>query len=90
MNAALQAGKSIWQVYIIETQDKTLYTGITNDLANRWLAHQQGKGAKYFRLHKPEKIVYVEACANRSEASKREAEIKKLTRLEKELLIQSA
>ena len=80
--------KKFWQLYIIETEANTLYTGITNHLEQRWLRHQQGKGAKYLRSHKPKQIVYTETLANRSLASQREAEIKNLTRAQKLLLIQ--
>jgi putative endonuclease len=85
---SLEKIKKPWQLYIIETEANTLYTGITNDLENRWLAHQQGRGAKYLRSHKPRKIVYIEAQENRSVASQREAEIKNLSREQKLQLIQ--
>jgi len=78
-----------WVVYIIETESGKLYTGITNDLERRFSEHRAGKkGARYFRLSKPQKIVYQERCASRSEASKRESEIKKMRRYEKLSLMQ--
>jgi putative endonuclease len=76
-----------WLVYIIETERNTFYTGITNDLKSRWQAHLNGKGAKYTRSHKPKRIVFTEQQTNRSEATKREAQIKKLKRQEKLVLI---
>lgn len=76
-----------WLVYIIKTERDTFYTGITNDLDNRWQAHLQGKGAKYLRSNKPKAIVFTEQQSNRSEATKREAEIKKLKRKDKLMLI---
>ena len=79
--------KALWFIYMIETEDNTLYTGISNDVAKRWLAHKQGSGAKYLKAHKPKALVYVEASSNRSEASKREAALKKLSRAAKLLLI---
>ena len=70
-----------WSVYIILSSDNSLYTGITNDVAKRWQAHTQGPGgAKYFRGRSPRQLVYIEEGFNRSTASKREAEIKKLSR----------
>lgn len=78
-----------WLLYIIKTERNTFYTGITNDLENRWQAHLQGKGAKYLRSNKPKAIVFIEQQKNRSEATKREMEIKKLKRKEKLLLIAS-
>ena len=76
-----------WSVYILKCDDDSLYTGITNDLDKRIQAHQSGQGAKYTRGKGPLNLVYKEACKNRSEASKRESEIKKLTRQEKLALI---
>jgi len=81
-----------WYVYIIQAADGSLYTGITTDVERRFNEHlnsrQSGsKGAKYFQGRKPEKIVYVEEGHDRSSASKREAEIKKLRREQKLTLI---
>jgi len=78
-----------WNVYIIQCSDNTLYTGITNDLAKRFVAHSQQTGAKYFRGRSPEKIVYLETEHSRSTASKREIVIKKLKRMQKLQLIAS-
>ena len=76
-----------WVVYILRCGDGTLYTGITNDLVKRFSAHSSGKGAKYTRGRGPLQLVYQEACFDHSAALKREAEIKKLSREEKEKLI---
>lgn len=79
-----------WLVYIVECSDKTLYTGITNDLEKRLEQHNHGKdGAKYTRVRRPVKCVYKEVQINRSEATKREYAIKKITRSEKLKLINS-
>ena len=67
--------------------DKTIYTGITNDLKKRFENHISGKGAKYLRGRIPLEIVYTENFKNRSMATIREMEIKKLNRREKEILI---
>ncbi len=75
-----------WQVYIILCSDNSLYTGITTDLARRLRMHAEGKGARYFRGRRPEKVVYLETGHTRSSAGRREAEIKKLNRAEKRLL----
>ena len=72
-----------WQVYIIKCRDGSLYTGITTDLEKRLAAHNAGKGAKYTTTRRPIQLVYRENAANRSEASKRENEIKKLNRTAK-------
>lgn len=76
-----------WEVYMIQTECGKLYTGITNNLERRFEAHQKGTGARFFYFSGPNKIVYRETHPNRSEASKRESAIKKMTRQEKLLLI---
>jgi putative endonuclease len=73
-----------WQVYILQCADKTLYTGITVDLARRLQEHNSSKlGAKYTRARRPVKIVYSKKFPNRSAASIAESKIKKLSRKEK-------
>ena len=79
-----------WQVYIIRCSDGSLYTGITNDIERRLSQHGGKLGAKYFRGRKPEALVYLEAGHSRSSASRREAEIKQLKRVDKIVLLQSA
>ncbi|MGH1371862.1 MAG: GIY-YIG nuclease family protein [Cellvibrionaceae bacterium] len=73
-----------WVVYMILSSDDRLYTGITNDVTRRWHAHCHTKqGAKFFRGRRPKTLLYVDTGFNRSSASKREAEIKKLPRAQK-------
>ncbi|HIP15295.1 MAG TPA: GIY-YIG nuclease family protein [Sulfurimonas autotrophica] len=73
-----------YYVYIVQCSDKTLYTGITTDLQRRVFEHNYlEKGAKYTKIRRPVVLVYNEKYENRSSASKRESEIKKLTRAEK-------
>lgn len=74
-------------VYILRCGDGTLYTGCTNDLHRRLAAHQSGKGAKYTRSRPPVELVYSEPAADKSAALRREADIKRLSRHEKLLLI---
>ena len=73
-----------WFVYIIECRDGSLYTGITNDLDKRLAKHNAGVGAKYTATRRPVRLVHYEPVGNRSEASKREIEIKRLCRREKQ------
>ena len=73
--------------YIVKCSDGTYYTGYTNDLEKRLLAHNAGKGAKYTRNRLPVEIVYFEEYEDKSEAMKREYAIKRLTRKQKEKLI---
>lgn len=77
----------IWFVYIVECQDKTLYTGTTNNLEQRIKNHNLGKGAKYTTGRRPVKLVYQEVCHNKSDALKQERQIKQLSKLEKTKLI---
>lgn len=73
-----------WHVYIIQTNTGELYTGITTDLKRRFEEHQSGKkGARFFRLSAAETIVHHETHPNRSQATKRELEIKKMSRKQK-------
>ncbi len=73
--------------YIVKCSDGTYYTGYTNDLEKRLLAHNAGKGAKYTRNRLPVEMVYFEEYEDKSEAMKREYAIKRLTREQKEKLI---
>ena len=76
-----------WKLYILRCGDGSLYTGITTDVEKRLKAHQTGKGAKYTRGRGPLELVYREDCGDHSAALKRELEIKKLPREEKEKMI---
>ena len=76
-----------WLVYMLECSDNSIYTGITNNLENRLKKHQSGDGAKYLRGRLPIKIIYRELFINRSEATKREISIKKMSKKEKKILI---
>ena len=80
-----------WLIYILECRDGSLYCGITNNIEKRLKQHKgeiKG-GAKYTRSHWPCKLVYEEKSASRSEASQREAIIKKMSKIEKQTLINS-
>ena len=80
-----------WSLYIIEASDASLYTGITTDVERRFDEHSQGpRGARYFNGRNPLRIVYREDGHSRSSASRREAEIKKLSRGAKQQLIAGA
>ena len=78
-----------WFVYILRTNKNTLYTGITIDLEKRLKSHKEGKGAKYMRNFAEFELVYKEVALTRSEALKREARIKKLTKQQKEAMVAS-
>ena len=77
----------MWVVYIVECADRTLYTGITNDLVQRMAAHETGKGAKYTKHRRPLTLRYTEAADSKGDALRREAAIKALDRATKLTLI---
>ena len=74
-------------VYVLSCADDTLYTGYTTDVERRVAEHENGDGAKYTRGRAPFEVVHVERFDSRSAAMSREAEIKALSRAEKERLI---
>ena len=76
-----------WFCYILRCADDTMYCGITNDLEKRLATHNAGTASKYTRVRLPVELVFAEPCIDRSAASKREMEIKNLTRAEKLALI---
>ena len=74
-------------VYIIECKDKSLYTGITNDLKRRFDQHKNGVGGHYTSSKEVVRVVYTEKYPDRSSALKREAQIKGWRREKKLALI---
>ncbi len=76
-------------VYILRTSSNSLYIGQTNNMKRRLKEHTEklGKGSKYMRRFASFKLVYKESYITRSEALKREWELKKLTKTKKEHLI---
>lgn len=70
-------------VYIVECSDGTLYTGYTINLEKRVIAHNEGKGAKYTRGRTPVTLRYYEEFDLKNNAMKREAKVKKLSRIKK-------
>ena len=63
-------------VYVIQCEDGSFYTGYAKDLDLRMKLHMNGKGARYTRMHRPKKIVYVEEFCSRAEAMRRERTVK--------------
>jgi len=66
-------------VYILLCEDDSLYTGYSNNPQKRFLDHKNGKGGKYTKSHKPIKQIYLEKLSSKSDALKREAQIKSWT-----------
>ena len=75
--------------YMVRCADGTYYTGWSTDPERRVRQHNKGLGAKYTRMHAPVQLVYVEQLPGRSEAMKRERDIKALPRPKKEALVHS-
>ena len=73
----------MWFIYILLCKDGSLYTGSSNNIEKRLLAHQNGTGAKYTRSHKPLQIIHSERFETKSAALKRELEIKGWSRQKK-------
>lgn len=77
----------MWYLYILRLKDDSLYTGITKDIQRRIEEHEDGRGSKYVRGRTPVELVYSEELKTRSEALKREAEIKNWSKVKKENFI---
>jgi putative endonuclease len=78
-----------YYVYILLCEDGSYYTGHAKNVEHRVEQHRKGQGARYTRMHKPAKIVYVEKLNSRSSAMKREREIKSFSHSKKQRLIDS-
>lgn len=80
-----------WFVYILRCADDTLYTGITRDVERRVREHNADnrRGAAYTRGRRPVHVIYREACGSRSQATRREHQIRTMTRNDKEKLAKS-
>ena len=76
-------------IYLLKCKDRSIYTGITTDVARRFDQHKKGMGGHYTRSHGVVKILYIERRKTRSAALKRECEIKRWPRNKKLKLIQN-
>ena len=76
-----------WHLYMVRCRDKSLYVGITTDIEKRITYHNTSRGAKYTRSHSPVTLVYRERFLTKSEALKREIQIKKWSKAKKEALV---
>ncbi len=81
---------SDWFVYMLRCADNSLYTGVTTDVERRVVEHNAEKSVtKYTRVRQPVSLAYFEKAASRSDACKREAQLKKLNKADKEVLVSS-
>ncbi len=78
-----------WRVYLVRCQDATLYCGSTTDIKRRVKEHNSGNGAKYTKSRRPVELVWSTPAKSRSDAFKKESAIKKLSRKQKNLLVES-
>ena len=78
-----------WFVYVLECANGRLYTGITTDVARRFREHATGRGAAFTRMNAPHRVLAFTACADRSQASRLEARIKRLSPTDKRRLCRS-
>ncbi len=89
MQPVAEGASAPWFVYLIECRNGSLYTGISNDVAARYVAHASGKGARYTRANPPLRLMAVLCCADRAEASRSEYAIKRLSPKAKRVLCAS-
>ena len=83
-----QSETPTWWVYFLRCNDNSLYAGVTTDIHRRISEHNNSKlGAKYTRARRPVILAYLEEADNKSLACKREYQIRHLTKLKKELLV---
>ncbi|MCF7518500.1 MULTISPECIES: GIY-YIG nuclease family protein [Pseudoalteromonas] len=78
---------AVWHLYIVQTRLGHWYTGISTDVEKRFAAHEAGKGAKNLKGKGPLTLVYQQKVGTRSEASKLEARVKKLTKIQKKQFV---
>lgn len=87
--AAAPAGKP-WFVYLVRAANGALYCGISDDPHKRFAKHQSGKGARFFHSSPAQALVYIEPCAGKGDALRRERAVKAMSKLAKEALVASA
>ena len=79
-------GRARWFCYVLECADGTFYTGITRSLGRRLSMHNRGRASRYTRGRLPVRLVYAEPHRDRSSASRRELQVKKMSRARKRVL----
>lgn len=79
-----------WFVYLVRAENGALYCGISDDPQRRFEQHRSGKGARFFHSSPAQALVYVERCADKSAALRRERAIKALTKVAKERMLACA
>src|SRR5208282_3778270 len=85
-NKDAESEKQSYYVYLLLCDDDSYYTGYTKNVASRLERHKKGRGARYTRMRRPKRVVYVEEFRTRNAATKRERQIKMLSHKEKQQL----
>ncbi|MGA2785206.1 MAG: GIY-YIG nuclease family protein [Candidatus Bathyarchaeia archaeon] len=85
-NKDQESEKQSYYVYLLLCEDDSYYTGYTKNVASRLERHKKGCGARYTRMRRPKRVVYVEEFRTRNAATKRERQIKMLSHREKQEL----
>ncbi|HBO1557726.1 TPA: GIY-YIG nuclease family protein [Pseudomonas aeruginosa] len=85
--AATAAIGKCWSIYLVRAENGALYCGISDDPLRRFDTHCSGKGARFFHSSPARALVYVEACASKGDALRRERAIKALSKRAKERLL---
>jgi len=76
-----------WFVYLVRAANGALYCGISDDPHKRFAKHQSGKGARFFHVSPAQALVYIEPCAGKGDALRRERAVKAMSKLAKEALV---
>jgi putative endonuclease len=79
-----------WFVYLVRAANGALYCGISDDPHKRFAKHQSGKGARFFHVSPAQALVYIESCAGKGAALRRERAVKALSKAAKETLVAAA
>lgn len=87
---ASSAADKPWYVYLVRAANGALYCGISDDPHKRFAKHQSGKGARFFHSSPAQALVYIEPCAGKGDALRRERAVKAMSKLAKEALVAGA
>ena len=79
-----------WFVYLVRAANGALYCGISDDPHKRFAKHKSGKGARFFHSSPAQALVYIERCAGKGDALRRERAVKAMSKLAKEALVAAA
>ncbi|WP_339522710.1 GIY-YIG nuclease family protein [Pseudomonas sp. EA_35y_Pfl2_R111] len=90
ISVEIPAAAKPWFVYLVRAANGALYCGISDDPHKRFAKHQSGKGARFFHSSPAQALVYIERCAGKGDALRRERAVKAMSKLAKEALVATA